>query len=172
MSEDEKLPFDSTIDIATARLRHRGELVGPFRARLNNPMNVIPRLGPSAGNFPTLFSAPGHCDSTYHFTYYTQHLDCTLEMTSSPIARPVLRAFSHARPLRSSAPRVATRCMHQQTSPIATLRLQHRPTAQTWKQRTVAPSTIMSRRTMFIQTEPTPNPDVGMPHPMLTPFCC
>ncbi|KAI4910710.1 hypothetical protein J4E90_006965 [Alternaria incomplexa] len=81
-------------------------------------------------------------------------------MASSTIPRSAMRSLSRATPsLRSATPRIATRCLHQQSSPITASRLQHRPTAQPWSQRVAAPSATVARRTMFIQTEPTPNAD-------------
>ncbi|KAF1836848.1 HIRA-interacting protein 5 [Decorospora gaudefroyi] len=80
-------------------------------------------------------------------------------MASSVLPRAVVRSFPRATPsLRCSSPRIATRCLHQPASPITASRLQHRPTPS-WSQKVAQPSTTIARRTMFIQTEPTPNAD-------------
>ncbi|CAO2650834.1 Nn.00g091310.m01.CDS01 [Neocucurbitaria sp. VM-36] len=81
-------------------------------------------------------------------------------MASSTLPRAAVRSLSRTTAsLRSTAPRIATRCLHQQSSPITASRLQHRPRAQPWTQIVAAPSATVARRTMFIQTEPTPNAD-------------
>lgn len=74
--------------------------------------------------------------------------------------RAAIRRLARATPsIRSNAPRIATRCLHQKSSPITTAPAQHRPRAQPWSQGAISPSATITRRTMFIQTEPTPNAD-------------
>ncbi|KAH7399162.1 HIRA-interacting protein 5 [Phaeosphaeria sp. MPI-PUGE-AT-0046c] len=74
--------------------------------------------------------------------------------------RACLRTLTRATPsIRSSTPRIATRCLHQKASPITASPLQHRPRVQAWSQSAAPVVANVSRRTMFIQTEPTPNAD-------------
>ncbi|KAF1852194.1 HIRA-interacting protein 5 [Cucurbitaria berberidis CBS 394.84] len=81
-------------------------------------------------------------------------------MASLTLPRAAVRSLSRSVPsFRSKAPRIATRCLHEQSSPITASKLQHRPRAQPWNQSAAAPSATVARRTMFIQTEPTPNAD-------------
>jgi hypothetical protein len=82
-------------------------------------------------------------------------------MASTNVPRAALRSLSRTTPsFRSTAPRVATRCLHQKASPITASPLQRRPKTQQWSQNAAPILSSVSRRTMFIQTEPTPNADV------------
>lgn len=86
------------------------------------------------------------------------------KMASINTPRACLRTLSRATPsLRSASPRIATRCLHQKASPITSSPLQRRPRVQTWSQSAAPIAATVSRRTMFIQTEPTPNADVCSP---------
>jgi hypothetical protein len=87
-------------------------------------------------------------------------------MASLNVPRVAMRSLSRTAPtLRSSTPRVATRCMHQKASPITSSTLQHRPRVQRWSKSATPVAATVSRRTLFIQTEPTPNADVcASPH--------
>jgi hypothetical protein len=132
---------------------------GPVSVWLNNPTNVILRLA----RVPETFLYEPIRSAIATTPPYSQHIQSKTirNMASSTIPRSAMRSLSRATPsLRSATPRIATRCLHQQASPITASRLQHRPTAQPWSQRVAAPSATVSRRTMFIQTEPTPNADV------------
>ncbi|KAF1951096.1 HIRA-interacting protein 5 [Byssothecium circinans] len=81
-------------------------------------------------------------------------------MASTSIPRSALRAFSRARPsLRSNAQRASTRTLHQTASPITSSPLQHRPQLSQCRIRTPTTGASLGRRTLFIQTEDTPNPD-------------
>ncbi|KAF2829745.1 HIRA-interacting protein 5 [Ophiobolus disseminans] len=81
-------------------------------------------------------------------------------MASISIPRAAARTLSRATSsLRSKAPRVATRCLHQNAAPITSSPLQRRPRIQQWAQSAAPVVTTITRRTMFIQTEPTPNAD-------------
>ncbi|KAF2130898.1 HIRA-interacting protein 5 [Dothidotthia symphoricarpi CBS 119687] len=82
-------------------------------------------------------------------------------MASIVIPRSAMRNLSRAVPsLRSKTARVATRCLHQKSSPITASPVQHRPRVQPWGLSTASPVVVAAaRRTMFIQTEPTPNAD-------------
>ncbi|KAF2116624.1 HIRA-interacting protein 5 [Lophiotrema nucula] len=81
-------------------------------------------------------------------------------MASLSIPRSAARSLSRAAPaFRSKAPRVATRWLHQRSSPITPSPAQHRPSPQQWRQKVSLPAAAVGRRTMFIQTESTPNPD-------------
>lgn len=83
-------------------------------------------------------------------------------MASITMPRAALRSLIRAAPsVRSSTPRIATRCLHQKSSPITSAPAQHRPRAQPWSQGALSPAATVTRRTMFIQTEPTPNADVS-----------
>ncbi|KAL5115968.1 hypothetical protein ACEQ8H_006085 [Pleosporales sp. CAS-2024a] len=74
--------------------------------------------------------------------------------------RAAIRSLSRATPsVRSKAPRIATRCLHQKASPITSSPSQHRTKIQQWSQKAAPGAATVSRRTMFIQTEPTPNAD-------------
>lgn len=92
-------------------------------------------------------------------TFRPQHIGIT--MATSSLSSNVLRGITRASaPLRSQTPRIATRCLHNRPSSLTNTKSQHRPQVQSWTQRITAPSVAVSRRTMFIQTEPTPNADV------------
>ncbi|KAJ4368802.1 hypothetical protein N0V83_005884 [Neocucurbitaria cava] len=93
-------------------------------------------------------------------------------MASSTLPRAAIRSLSRTAPsLKSTAPRIATRCLHQQSSPITASRLQHRPRVQQWNPSVAAPSIAVARRTLFIQTEPTPNADYFTRPSNSTPTC-
>jgi hypothetical protein len=82
-------------------------------------------------------------------------------MASTAAPRVIMRSLSQATPsFRTKATRVATRCLHQKASPITTSPIQHRPRVQRWAQNAAPIAATVARRTMFIQTEPTPNADV------------
>jgi hypothetical protein len=98
--------------------------------------------------------------TTPHHLQLWQPTD-TYEMASINAPRAAMHSLSRAAPsLQSKAPRIATRCLHQKASPITASPLQHRPKIQQWSQNTAPVAATVSRRTMFIQTEPTPNADV------------
>ncbi|KAL6711374.1 hypothetical protein ACN47E_005905 [Coniothyrium glycines] len=81
-------------------------------------------------------------------------------MTSTTMPRTALRILARSAPsTRTPGPRIATRCLHRQSSPITSSKLQRRPRAQPWTQTAVSAAVAVARRTMFIQTEPTPNAD-------------
>ncbi|KAH7061258.1 HIRA-interacting protein 5 [Macrophomina phaseolina] len=88
-------------------------------------------------------------------------------MTTATVPRTVVRTLSRARPLATSriAPRVATakpaqRCIHQTSSSASFTSLRHRPSPSYFSARNATRvGAVESRRTMFIQTESTPNPD-------------
>ncbi|KAH8710070.1 HIRA-interacting protein 5 [Phaeosphaeriaceae sp. PMI808] len=82
-------------------------------------------------------------------------------MALATIPRIAMRSLSHTSVcLRTNAPRVATRCLHQKTSPITFSAFQRRPRGvQRGIQGTIFTGVAVARRTMFIQTEPTPNAD-------------
>jgi hypothetical protein len=126
--------------------------------QLNNARNVIPHLVRVPETFPPhLNTSP----LRQHRPIQPSETCSHTTMASNIVPRSALRNLSRAAPsLRSTTPRIATRCLHQQSSPITASRLQHRPTTQSWSQKMVAPSATIARRTMFIQTEPTPNADV------------
>jgi hypothetical protein len=101
------------------------------------------------------------CQST---TFAIEHLshrlyDTPRNMASTTLSRSALRSLSRTiRPATSKPSRVASRCIHQKASPITSSPLRHRPQVPRW---TPQPSSApFGRRTMFIQTETTPNPDV------------
>jgi hypothetical protein len=82
-------------------------------------------------------------------------------MASLHVPRTAIRSISRTTlQFRSTATRIATRCLHQKTSPITASPLQHRPKIQQWSQNAAPMVASVARRTMFIQTEPTPNADV------------
>ncbi|KAH7075385.1 HIRA-interacting protein 5 [Paraphoma chrysanthemicola] len=79
-------------------------------------------------------------------------------MSLNTIPRAALRSLSRTKPtLRAS--RTATRCLHQQSPSITASPLRHRPRVQQWAQSATPVAATVARRTMFIQTEPTPNAD-------------
>ncbi|KAF2190651.1 HIRA-interacting protein 5 [Zopfia rhizophila CBS 207.26] len=81
-------------------------------------------------------------------------------MASTTLPRSAARSLPRAVPsVRSQASRVATRCLHQNASPITASPLRNRPGVRQWNQRVPMPAISVGRRTMFIQTESTPNPD-------------
>ncbi|KAF2740885.1 HIRA-interacting protein 5 [Polyplosphaeria fusca] len=81
-------------------------------------------------------------------------------MVSKILSRSAARSLCRAAtPVRSQAPQIASRCLHQQSSPITASALHRRPRTQEWSQRRSNPAVALGRRTMFIQTESTPNPD-------------
>lgn len=90
-------------------------------------------------------------------------------MASATIPRFAMRSLSRATPSVTSqssrklaTTRPSTRCLHQAStaSPITTSHLRHRPSAQQWDQPALLlANTASGRRTMFIQTEDTPNLD-------------
>ncbi|KAF2470547.1 HIRA-interacting protein 5 [Lindgomyces ingoldianus] len=99
-------------------------------------------------------------------------------MASMILPRSVPRSLSRAAPsVRSQVSKAATRCMHQ-NSPITASPLRRRPNTQQWSLRLPAPVVSLGRRTMFIQTESTPNPDAlkfnpnqrVMPESISSPF--
>ena len=82
-------------------------------------------------------------------------------MASPTTPRTAMRSLFRAAPaFRSKAPRTATRCLHQKATAITASPLQHRPTFRQWHQKIPSSGASLGRRTMFIQTEATPNPDV------------
>lgn len=98
-------------------------------------------------------------DASYTVSYENTHTLYT--MATATIPRTALRVVARTSPsLRAHTPRIATRCLHKQSSPITSSKLQHRPRVQSWAQVTTPPAVTIARRTMFIQTEPTPNADV------------
>ncbi|KAF2257531.1 HIRA-interacting protein 5 [Lojkania enalia] len=81
-------------------------------------------------------------------------------MASAILPRSTVRSLSRATSsFASRSSRVTTRCLHQTSSPITVSILRHRPNAQQWSQKISVPAATVGRRTMFIQTENTPNPD-------------
>jgi hypothetical protein len=83
-------------------------------------------------------------------------------MASTTLPRSAMRSLSRATPsLRSATPRIATRCLHQKASPITASPLRLRPSTHQRSQRILVSAASIGRRTLFIQTETTPNPDVS-----------
>ncbi|KAF1917188.1 HIRA-interacting protein 5 [Ampelomyces quisqualis] len=81
-------------------------------------------------------------------------------MASVNVPRVAMRILSRATPSsRSRALRIATRSLHQKSTPITCSSAQHRPGVQQWSKSAAPGAVSVSRRTMFIQTEPTPNAD-------------
>ncbi|KAF9633181.1 NIF system FeS cluster assembly NifU [Lasiodiplodia theobromae] len=88
-------------------------------------------------------------------------------MPTSAVPRTAIRALVRARPSTSSrtAQRLATtkpapRCLHQTTSSTSFMSVRHRPNSSSMSARNATRfGAVESRRTMFIQTENTPNPD-------------
>ncbi|KAF2712134.1 HIRA-interacting protein 5 [Pleomassaria siparia CBS 279.74] len=81
-------------------------------------------------------------------------------MSSAILPRSAMRNLLRATPsIYAAAPRIATRCLHQRTSPITSSISQHRPSAHQCSPRPADLAANIRRRTMFIQTESTPNPD-------------
>ncbi|KAF1999105.1 HIRA-interacting protein 5 [Amniculicola lignicola CBS 123094] len=81
-------------------------------------------------------------------------------MSSIILPRSAARSLSRTTSsFRSRPSRVATRCLHQSSSPVTASPLRHRPSSKSWAPRVTVPGAAMARRTMFIQTESTPNPD-------------
>ncbi|KAF9738040.1 hypothetical protein PMIN06_012538 [Paraphaeosphaeria minitans] len=81
-------------------------------------------------------------------------------MATPSISQYVLRAAVRATPsLRSQSTRAASRCLHQRATPITSSPLRQRPRVQQWSPSASLAGTRQEKRTMFIQTESTPNPD-------------
>lgn len=131
--------------------------------RLTNPENVICRAPDHA--YTVLQKVPTSTTIIPHSTIAsptTTQTHTKSNMPSSTLPRAALRCLSRTSPaLRSQTPKVATRCIHQTAQPIPASS-RHRPTVNQSSQRISIPSTVMARRTMFIQTEGTPNPDVSL----------
>jgi hypothetical protein len=86
-------------------------------------------------------------------------------MSNTMLPRSASRCVTRAVPsFASRAPRIVARCLHQHYSPIVASSSRTRPSAQRLGVQVTAPAISISRRTMFIQTETTPNPDVRFPH--------
>jgi hypothetical protein len=120
------------------------------RLRLNNAENVICRRSE--------VTIKHRHPSTYSYTYQTLNLAL---MSSTTLPRTALRSLARAaRSTRTSTPRIAARCLHQKSSPITSSPVQRRPNTQPWSQAVSIPNATFARRTMFIQTETTPNADV------------
>lgn len=89
-------------------------------------------------------------------------------MPTATVPRTAIRAFSRVRPSVNSrtAQRVATarptqRCLHQTSSLASLASIRPRPNPSSLSARNATRfGVVESRRTMFIQTENTPNPDV------------
>lgn len=116
--------------------------------------------------------ADGHAEAKLSLSLFTSAADLFHSRQDSPpslmimatltIPRIAVRSLSRtASSIRSRAPRIAARRVHQSASPITASSLQHRPTVHSSAQASSMPASTVPRRTMFIQTEPTPNPDVG-----------
>ncbi|KAF2036152.1 HIRA-interacting protein 5 [Setomelanomma holmii] len=81
-------------------------------------------------------------------------------MSLNTVPRAAVRRLTRATPsLRPQSSRIATRCLHQNASPITASPLRHRPRVQQWAKNATPVAATVTRRTMFIQTEPTPNAD-------------
>lgn len=99
-------------------------------------------------------------------------------MSTTAVPRTAIRALVRARPSTSSrtAQRLATtkpapRCLHQTSSPASFMSVRHRPSPSSMSAHNATRfGAVESRRTMFIQTESTPNPDVSLhsQFPLLT----
>ncbi|OJD33292.1 hira-interacting protein 5 [Diplodia corticola] len=88
-------------------------------------------------------------------------------MSTSAVPRTAIRALTRARPSTSSrttqklaTARPTQRCLHQASSPASFVSFRHRPSQSSIAARHATRyGAVESRRTMFIQTENTPNPD-------------
>jgi hypothetical protein len=132
---------------------------GPLPAKRYRLSNVAAHVIPSYRNF---YSHPWTFAIAPEPRYLRLYIPKSrYEMASTSVPRAAIRCLSRTTPsLRTKTSRVATRCLHQNASPITTSPLQHRPRVQRWAQTTTPIAATVSRRTMFIQTEPTPNADV------------
>ncbi|CAI6268594.1 unnamed protein product [Periconia digitata] len=99
----------------------------------------------------------------------TQPNTSTLQSTTSHFSMPhtamsqsALQTLTRAIPaFRSSAPKVARRCLHQRTTAIPSSSLHYKVRSSPWRSAIQPNRAPLGRRTMFIQTVPeaTPNPD-------------
>ena len=130
-------------------------------ARHDWPRSLINAINVISPKSPKLHLSIRHCLCNILLSPSTDSLQLKTKMPSNTIPRIAMRSLSRATtPLRSRVPRVATRCLHQKSSPITSSPARLRPRAQPWTQGAISPSATVARRTMFIQTEPTPNVDV------------
>ncbi|KAL1606722.1 hypothetical protein SLS60_004129 [Paraconiothyrium brasiliense] len=83
-------------------------------------------------------------------------------MATPTITRSALRAVVRTTPsFRSQTTRATVRYLHQRATPITSSPLQQRPRVLQWSPSSPVACSRQEKRTMFIQTESTPNPDVS-----------
>lgn len=162
---NQRKPNFGAVEVITCRmLRNRGDR----RART------------SSSTFPETTSRRLHHDnllrqqSYIHFNFPRHNpVAAASTMTNIAVPRTAIRALSRARPSVNSrtvqglaTTRPAQRCLHQTSSPASFATVRHRPTTSSLSARNATRfGAVESRRTMFIQTENTPNPDVSFPFP-------